>query len=224
MFDAQGDSLSFPLIAMQFVMRYLTRCTEFCLVCHDRTENVFEALKPYVCSKPLCLYQCELSLMEIDLASVLKSADMSLGFGPSIEHEILTQPYVVDLLISFCYAAAKRYRIREYPTGMSLSVPPLRCVSNPIDPLYPYMPYSAPEPSPTIPPEGTAFEGSKEPCKGKYDPTSQKFVMEEGLSFQIRRGDWVVLSIASMLSFFYGASSLLKLEIQGTVHCIAKPV
>jgi ubiquitin-conjugating enzyme E2 Q len=59
MLDAQGDSLSFPLIAMQFVMRYLTRCTEFCLVCHDRTEDMFEALKPYVCSKPLCLYQCK---------------------------------------------------------------------------------------------------------------------------------------------------------------------
>jgi ubiquitin-conjugating enzyme E2 Q len=81
--------LSFPLIAAQFAMRYLLRCTEFCLVCHDRIEGDFEALKPYVCDKPLCLYQY-----------------MSLGFGPSVEHEILTQPYVVDLLVSFCYAAS----------------------------------------------------------------------------------------------------------------------
>lgn len=81
--------LSFPLIAAQFLMRYLLRCTEFCLVCHDQIQGDFEALKPYVCDKPLCLYQY-----------------MSLGFGPSVEHEILTQPYVVDLLVSFCYIAA----------------------------------------------------------------------------------------------------------------------
>jgi ubiquitin-conjugating enzyme E2 Q len=84
-----GNEVSFPLIAVQFSMRYLLRCTEFCLVCHDRIKEDFEALKPYVCDTPLCLYQY-----------------MSLGFGPSVEHEILTQPYVVDLLVSFCYAAA----------------------------------------------------------------------------------------------------------------------
>ncbi len=80
---------SLPLIAAQFSFRYLVRCTDFCLVCHDKIAGEFEALKPYVCSKPLCLYQY-----------------MSLGFGPSVEHEILTQPYVVDLLVSFCYASA----------------------------------------------------------------------------------------------------------------------
>jgi ubiquitin-conjugating enzyme E2 Q len=58
--DTKGDRFSFPLIAMQFVMRYLTRCTEFCLICHDKTQETFEALKPYVCSKPLCLYQVSL--------------------------------------------------------------------------------------------------------------------------------------------------------------------
>jgi ubiquitin-conjugating enzyme E2 Q len=87
--DHQVKQISFPLIAAQFAFRYLTRCTEFCLVCHDKIEEDFEALKPYVCSKPLCLYQY-----------------MALGFGPSVEHEILTQPYVVDLLVSFCYASA----------------------------------------------------------------------------------------------------------------------
>lgn len=84
-----SKNLSFLLIAMQFGLRYLTRCTEFCLVCHDKIKEDFEALKPYVCEKPLCLYQY-----------------MNLGFGPSVEHEILTQPYVVDLLVSFCYSAA----------------------------------------------------------------------------------------------------------------------
>jgi ubiquitin-conjugating enzyme E2 Q len=89
--DAKSDKkpISFPLLAAQFTVHYLARCTEYCLVCHDEIEQKFEALKPYVCSKPLCLYQY-----------------MSLGFGPSVEHEILTQPYVVDLLVSFCYAAA----------------------------------------------------------------------------------------------------------------------
>lgn len=92
-------------------MRYLLRCTEFCLVCHNKIEGGFEALKPYVCDNPLCLYQY-----------------MGLGFGPSVEHEILTQPYVVDLLVSFCYTAALNRRLREYPTGMSLHVPPV-CIS-----------------------------------------------------------------------------------------------
>jgi ubiquitin-conjugating enzyme E2 Q len=45
--DQQSLHLSFPLLAAQFCMRYLTRCTEFCLVCHDKMEENFEALKPY---------------------------------------------------------------------------------------------------------------------------------------------------------------------------------
>ena len=97
---------SFPLLAMQYVLRHLVRCTEFCLVCHCKVEADFEALKPYVCSKPLCLYQY-----------------MSLGFGPSIEHEIITQPHVVDLLISFCYTSAYHRKLRHLPTGMALMVP-----------------------------------------------------------------------------------------------------
>lgn len=97
---------SFPLLGMQFLLRHLVRCTEFCLVCHCKVEADFEALKPYVCSKPLCLYQY-----------------MALGFGPSIEYEILSQPWVVDLLISFCYASASNNRLKSFPTGMGLTVP-----------------------------------------------------------------------------------------------------
>ena len=97
---------SLPLIAIQFALRHLVRCTEFCLVCHCKIEADFEALKPYVCSKPLCLYQY-----------------MSLGFGPSIEHEIISQPLVVDLLVSFCYASASPNQLRYLPTGMALMVP-----------------------------------------------------------------------------------------------------
>lgn len=97
---------SFPLLAMQFALRHLVRCTEFCLVCHCRVEENFEALKPYVCSKPLCLYQY-----------------IRLGFGPSIEHEIISQPHVVDLLISFCYSSAFAEKLRSFPVGMALLVP-----------------------------------------------------------------------------------------------------
>lgn len=104
---ATTSDRSFPLVAMQFMLRYLIRCPEFCLICHDKTTETFEALKPYVCSRGLCLFQY-----------------MQLGFGPSIEHEIITQPYVVDLLISFCYAAAKMRRIRTYPLGQWIFVPP----------------------------------------------------------------------------------------------------
>lgn len=97
---------SFPLLAMQLALRHLVRCTEFCLVCHTKVQNDFEALKPYVCSSPLCLYQY-----------------MSLGFGPSIEHEIISQPTVVDLLISFCYISARFDKLDEFPSGMNLTVP-----------------------------------------------------------------------------------------------------
>lgn len=101
------NALSFPLLGMQFVFRHLVRCTEFCLVCHCRVTSTSEALKPYVCDKPLCLYQY-----------------MTLGFGPSLEYEIRSQPEVVDLLVSFCYAAAKGKRLAGLPTGMGLMVPP----------------------------------------------------------------------------------------------------
>lgn len=103
---SQSRKKSFPVLAMQFFLRHLVRCTEFCLVCHCRIEAQWEALMPYVCDKPLCLYQY-----------------MALGFGPSIEYTILTQPYVVDLLISFCYAAASAGALKDFPVGMGLMVP-----------------------------------------------------------------------------------------------------
>jgi ubiquitin-conjugating enzyme E2 Q len=103
------DHRSFPLVAMQFMLRHFVRCTDFCLVCHRPLDKPVEAIKPYVCENPLCLYQF-----------------MSLGFGPGIEHEILTQPMVVDLLISFAWCAAKARRIVELPKGLGLLVPSLQ--------------------------------------------------------------------------------------------------
>lgn len=115
------EQCSLPLIVMQFAVHYFSRCTEYCLRCHQHIGMEFEALKPFVCSNPLCLFQY-----------------LSMGFGPSIEHEILTQPYVVDLLVSLCYSSVQfpranymhvidqgspQYRIREFPCGLHLKVP-----------------------------------------------------------------------------------------------------
>ena len=79
-----GRDHSLPLVTMQFVLRHFVRCTEFCLICFRKMSDDLQAIKPYVCEEPLCLYQY-----------------MSLGFGPSIEHEILSQSKVVDLLIRY---------------------------------------------------------------------------------------------------------------------------
>ncbi|KAK1987852.1 polymerase [Colletotrichum cereale] len=98
--------LSAPLIAMQFALRYFVKSTQYCLVCHQKTDQGFAALKPYVCSEPLCLFQY-----------------MALGLGPSIEHDIIARPYVVDLLVSFCAAALQASRIREWPEGLAIKVP-----------------------------------------------------------------------------------------------------
>ena len=97
---------SFPLLSMQYFLRHLVRCTDFCLVCHRRLHTQWEALMPYVCDNHLCLYQY-----------------MTLGFGPSIEYEIITQPFVVDLLVSFCYTSTISSALKQFPVGMGLVVP-----------------------------------------------------------------------------------------------------
>ncbi|GJC85731.1 ubiquitin-conjugating enzyme E2Q-like protein CG4502 [Colletotrichum liriopes] len=42
------NELSTPLIAMQFALRYFVKSTQYCLVCHQRTDQGFAALKPYL--------------------------------------------------------------------------------------------------------------------------------------------------------------------------------
>jgi ubiquitin-conjugating enzyme E2 Q len=105
--ESSNPEHSLPLVGMQFVLRHFVRCTEFCLICFSKMTDDLQAIKPYVCDNPLCLYQY-----------------MSLGFGPSIEHEVLSQPKVVDLLISFCYASARQSRLKDFPAGLALMVPP----------------------------------------------------------------------------------------------------
>lgn len=100
------EAVSFPLVAMQFALRRFCKCTEYCMVCTRRLRNDFDTIKPYVCSTDLCLYQY-----------------MSLGLGPNIEHEVIHNPYVVDLLISFFYAAVPQNGLRELPRALALRAP-----------------------------------------------------------------------------------------------------
>ncbi|KAJ5766486.1 uncharacterized protein N7511_004102 [Penicillium nucicola] len=100
------SALSLPLLAMQFTLRHFVKCTEFCLVCHCKTNDTFEALKPYVCSNGLCLYQY-----------------MAMDMGTSLEYEIRSQPFVVDLLVSLAYARATSFLLEDFPTGLQLRIP-----------------------------------------------------------------------------------------------------
>jgi ubiquitin-conjugating enzyme E2 Q len=174
-----GLNLSFPLVAMQFVLRHFVRCTEFCLVCHCRINASFEALKPYVCSKPLCLYQY-----------------MALGFGPSIEWEITAQPDVVDLLVSFCYAGARGGRLREFPIGIDLRVPRLPQIHQPDALNYQNTPYA------TMPAQLTASEPTPKPAgdasTGSFvtslDPEKMELLFSDRTGIcPVKVGEWVVI-------------------------------
>lgn len=191
--------LSFPLMTMQFALRHLVRCTEFCLVCHCKVDMDFEALKPYVCSKPLCLYQY-----------------MALGFGPSIEHEIISQPHVVDLLVSFCYSSASSQRLSGFPVGMGLIVPhpavwPARVPQGQYDPLMLDTPlYSATQVSKhgygyqgATSAGGTVFaqnssSGRTGPSRrsAKFDHRTMELLFPPGEKY-LRVGQWICLHSAS---------------------------
>jgi ubiquitin-conjugating enzyme E2 Q len=100
------SKMSFPLLAMQFTLRHFVRCTEFCLVCFCKKHDDFEAIKPYVCSNRLCLYQY-----------------ITYGMGPSLEYEIKSQPCVVDMLVSLTYARTKAGKLEDFPTGLAIQIP-----------------------------------------------------------------------------------------------------
>lgn len=187
----KAPPFSFPLLAMQFALRHLVRCTEFCLVCHRKVEEDFEALKPYVCSNPLCLYQY-----------------IRLGFGPSIEHEIISQPHVVDLLISFCYSSAAAGRLRSFPAGMTLLVPSLSLIPS-IRPLAsdPAIPHAYPV-IPTQPDVAAGRLASS--CHGvsktavssvgpvihkaRLDPIKKELLFSPNACIP-RVGDWIFVSL-----------------------------
>ncbi|KAJ2894276.1 hypothetical protein MKZ38_007784 [Zalerion maritima] len=172
---------SLPLVAMELAVHYLVRCTDYCLVCHQKLDSNFEALRPYVCEQPLCLFQY-----------------MNLGFGPSVEHEVIDQPYTVDLLLSFCYAgltclppgrfgvsmpgsgSTTRARIRDFPVGLRLEVP---------------MIFEAPTPdkgearvskAAEFPPRDTSLDVS-------FNPVRNEGTMENGYEGSLGVGQWVAI-------------------------------
>ncbi|EHK26598.1 uncharacterized protein TRIVIDRAFT_122720, partial [Trichoderma virens Gv29-8] len=100
----QDEDFSLAMVAMQLALRRFARCTKYCMVCHQRLEDEFEALKPYICYGPLCAYQFT-----------------TLGLGASIEHEIVSNPYVVDILVSFFAAALGSPKsLRNFPVGLGM--------------------------------------------------------------------------------------------------------
>ena len=178
-FTEATETKSFPLLVVQYLLRHLVRCTDFCLVCHCRVQVEWEALMPFVCDKPLCLYQY-----------------MALGFGPSIEYEILTQPYVVDLLVSFCYSSALAGSLKGYPVGMSLTVPDPALVPN--DTVPPevaaqfHMPlrpgsYYLPKPPATARVKSKIY-------RAKFDREHNELVFpKDSQERPLRVGDWICL-------------------------------
>jgi ubiquitin-conjugating enzyme E2 Q len=175
--DSLSSEHSLPLVGMQFLLRHFVRCTEFCLICFSKMPDDLQAIKPYVCDNPLCLYQY-----------------MSLGFGPSIEHEILSQPKVVDLLISFCYASARLGRLRDFPQGLSLAVPPP--VSNEAYALSDSQYYRGYVPPPDQPASGTLTPRPRvyTAYKARYMAAANELLFEDkNSSCPIGNGSWIVL-------------------------------
>ncbi|KAI0750412.1 hypothetical protein C8Q74DRAFT_1309949 [Fomes fomentarius] len=101
------SDINLPLLAFSYLMRRITLCPRFCLVCHQQLKEDLDALKPYVCSSKLCTYQY-----------------YTLNRGPSLEYEICANPVIVDLLVSLTYIAAGEGALdAPLPIGMGLRVP-----------------------------------------------------------------------------------------------------
>ncbi|KAF8880314.1 hypothetical protein BD779DRAFT_1549574 [Infundibulicybe gibba] len=93
-----GESINLPLVAFCYLLRRLSLCTRFCLVCHNKLTASYEALKPYVCDSKLCTYQY-----------------YSLNRGPSLEYEIIHNTQTVDLLVSLAYIAIASKGVDDLP-------------------------------------------------------------------------------------------------------------
>jgi ubiquitin-conjugating enzyme E2 Q len=173
--EAMSPEHSLPLVGVQFVLRHFVRCTEFCLICFSKMPDDLQAIKPYVCDNPLCLYQY-----------------MSLGFGPSIEHEILSQPKVVDLLISFCYTSARFGRLRDFPSGLSLAVPPPASNENYAMTEQHYRGHVAPsQPQPSQP---SVVAKVKMATKARYNAATNELLFDDNTqACPIVHAQWIVL-------------------------------
>ncbi|GLB36141.1 putative ubiquitin-conjugating enzyme family protein [Lyophyllum shimeji] len=104
----KNGQINLTLTAFCYLIRRLSLCPRYCIVCHNKLDTDFEALKPYVCDSKLCAYQYH-----------------SLNRGPSLEYEIIHNPKTVDLLLSIAHTAATEQVLDEpFPTGLGLRVPP----------------------------------------------------------------------------------------------------
>ncbi|KAF9047184.1 hypothetical protein BDZ89DRAFT_1089351 [Hymenopellis radicata] len=103
----KSEPINLPLTAFAYLIRRITLCTRYCVVCHNKLSTEYEALKPYVCDSKLCAYQY-----------------YAHNRGPSLEYEIIHNPQTVDLLVSLTYSAAAEGVLDEpFPVGMGLRVP-----------------------------------------------------------------------------------------------------
>ncbi|KAH6905576.1 hypothetical protein BKA70DRAFT_1372977 [Coprinopsis sp. MPI-PUGE-AT-0042] len=101
------QAINLPLTAFSYLIRRLTLCTKYCVVCHNELQTDFEALKPYVCENKLCSFQY-----------------YAMGRGPSLEYEIIHNPRTVDLLVSLAYVSATEGTMGDpLPVGLGLQVP-----------------------------------------------------------------------------------------------------
>ncbi|KAF8641742.1 hypothetical protein AX16_009819 [Volvariella volvacea WC 439] len=102
-----SSPINLPLTAFCYLIRRLTLCPRYCMVCHNRIHTEFEVLKPYICDNKLCSYQY-----------------YSLNRGPSLEYEIIHNPQTVDLLVSLAYTSSSEGSLEDpLPVGMGLRVP-----------------------------------------------------------------------------------------------------
>lgn len=173
--DSTEAEHSLPLVAMQFALRHFVRCTEFCLICFTKLVDDLQAIKPYVCDNPLCLYQY-----------------MSLGFGPSIEHEVLSQPKVVDLLVSFCYSSARQSKLKDFPSGLALMVPPPSSYESeyPLNPFYGYGIRYGQQPPPQ--PAKTVKIPEASPVAMKLNIDLREIVFEDSTkTCPVRVNEWI---------------------------------
>ncbi|KAF6754673.1 hypothetical protein DFP72DRAFT_812438 [Ephemerocybe angulata] len=103
----RNEPINLPLTAFSYLIRRLTLCTKYCIVCHNKLNTDYEALKPYVCDSKLCSYQY-----------------FTMNRGPSLEYEIVHNPKTVDLLVSLAYCAASEGALEDpLPIGLGLRVP-----------------------------------------------------------------------------------------------------
>lgn len=183
---AKESEMSLPLVTMQFMLRHFVNCVDFCQVCHCRIESSLEALKPYVCEKPLCLFQY-----------------MNLGFGPSIEQEILAQPLVVDLLVGFCYSAASCVRLRDLP-ALDWKVPHPNAIIYGRKAVQSYQhPDHQRSSAMTAPHDGgtpQTMTTSEVEFEARYCKEAGEMLTDQDPPCPVQKGDWIVINITTSTS------------------------